>query len=165
MFSLCHRVCFLLHCVGVLGVPATAGSSADAGAGAWDGHEAGAAETDAADESHAAVWLWSTSGKSYPYSLIGGWGWKVRSGFHPGFFNWGGPASVPLCSHPRYTRWGGDYWGGTDFIGPVGSGALPIMHCAPIILSKIGINVWNPGLCALLQGRIQGFATGGLDVC
>ena len=31
------------------------------------------------------------------------------SGFHPGFFNWGGggAASVPLCSHPRYPRWAG----------------------------------------------------------
>ena len=31
----------------------------------------------------------------------------ARAGFHPGFSTGRDPASVPLCSHPRYTRWGG----------------------------------------------------------
>ena len=39
----------------------------------------------------------------------------------------------------------------------VGSGGLPIMHCAPNLLSKIGIDVRNRRLCDLLQGRIQDF--------
>ena len=75
----------------------------------------------------------------------------------------GGAASVPLCSHPRIHEVGGGGGGcaSTDLIGPVGSGGLPIMHCAPNILSKIGIEVRNSRLCDLLQGRVQDFATGG----
>ena len=41
----------------------------------------------------------------------------------------GGPASVPLCSHPRYTRWAGGGGGGyasTDLIGPVGCARLSV---------------------------------------
>ena len=38
------------------------------------------------------------------------------------------------------------------------------MHSVPNILSKIGIDVRNPWLCDPLQGRIQDFVTGGLDV-
>ena len=44
----------------------------------------------------------------------------------------GGPASVPLCSHPRYTRWaegGGDY-ASNDLIGPVGSARLVLQFMA-----------------------------------
>ena len=67
------------------------------------------------------------------------------------------------CAATHVTQGGGgrDY-ASTDLIGPVGSGGLPIMHCAPNrpILSKIGIDVQNPRLCDLLQGRIQDFATG-----
>ena len=43
----------------------------------------------------------------------------------------GGAASVPLCSHPRYTRWarggGGGGYASTDLIGPVGS-ARPVLQ-------------------------------------
>ena len=90
----------------------------------------------------------------------------LYAGFHPGFFNWGVQHQCHcMCSHPCYTRWGGENYASTDLIGPVGSGGLPIMHCAPNILSKIGIDVRNSRLCDLLQGQIQDFATGGGCVC
>ena len=48
--------------VGVPGVPASVGPAEDAGAGAGDGPAPGAAETDAADEGHAAVRLRTAPG-------------------------------------------------------------------------------------------------------
>ena len=91
------------------------------------------------------------------------WVWRTHQNlpFHgcqsfiQDFSTGGGPASVPLCSHPRYARFGGGgNYVSTDLIGPVGSGGLHIMHCAPNTLLKI---VGNHRLCGLLQGRIQDF--------
>ena len=56
------------------------------------------------------------------------------SGFHPGFFNWGGGGgSISGTAASHVTRGvcvcgGGGGYASTDFIGPVGSGALPIMR-------------------------------------
>ena len=81
-----------------------------------------------------------------------------EQGFIQDFSTGRDPASVPLCSHPRYTRWGGgelcQYW--LDWT----SGERGPSHhalCTKYMLSKIGIDAWNPWLCDLLQERIQDF--------
>ena len=65
-------------------------------------------------------------------------------GFIQNFPTGGGPSSISATVQPPtlHEVWGGGVnYASTDLIGPVGSGGLPIMHCAPNILSKIGNDV------------------------
>ena len=78
-----------------------------------------------------------------------------REGFIQDFSTGGGGSISATVQPPTLHEVGGGNYASTDLIGPVGSGGLPIMHCAPNILSKIVIDVQNPPLCDLLQGRIQ----------
>ena len=66
-------------------------------------------------------------------------------------------SSISATVQPPTLHEGGGDYASTELIGPVVSGGLPIMHCAPNILSEIGIYAQNPRLCDLLQGRIQDF--------
>ena len=103
------------------------------------------------EEGHT-IWPWGkeVSEARWFYAML-----ESKQGFIQDFSTGGGggPASVPLCSHPRYTRWGGGlcqywlYWTNGER-GP-SHHALRTKYIIEII------------------GRIQHVATGGggLDVC
>ena len=87
--------------------------------------------------------------------------WTLFSVLGVGGRGWGSSINATVQPPTLHEVGGGADYASTDLIEPVGSGGLPIMHCAPKILSKIGIDVRNPRLCDPLQGRIKDFATWG----
>ena len=75
-------------------------------------------------------------------------------GFIQDFSTGGGGSISATVQPPTLHEVGGGNYASTDLIGPVGSGGLPIMNCAPNILSKIGIDVQNIRYCHLSSVRL-----------
>ena len=78
-------------------------------------------------------YLVSRSTINHPSNIIV-WFGLLRQGFIQDFSTGGGGVQHQChCAATHVTRGGGGGYASTDLIGSVGSGVLPIMHCAPNI--------------------------------